>query len=70
VKLKWEQECPTLWRLYEYLTDEEKINASHKRQEQSKPSLAAYIASDEWCYNCAASDHWGDVSSTTVTCEI
>lgn len=64
------QECPTIWRLYEYVTDHER--EAILRHRESKQSLAlgrggeGYIASDEWCYNCGNTGHLGDVSSSTM----
>jgi protein AIR1/2 len=59
-----------LWRLYDYMTDDEKSDSIRVREEKSKLSLGqggeGYIAGDEWCYNCAGSGHWGDVSSPTL----
>ncbi|KAI0291756.1 hypothetical protein BC826DRAFT_1186821 [Russula brevipes] len=57
-------ECPTIWRLYEYVTDHEREAILQLRE--SKQSLAlgqggeGYIASDEWCYNCGDNGHLGD----------
>ncbi|KAI9447747.1 hypothetical protein H4582DRAFT_1801919 [Lactarius indigo] len=57
-------ECPTIWRLYEYVTDRER--EAILRHRESKQSLAlgeggeGYIAHDEWCYNCGNSGHLGD----------
>lgn len=60
------QECPTLWRLYEYLADEEQAHTLRTREEKRNRSLGeggeGYIAVDEWCYNCGCCGHWGDVS--------
>jgi protein AIR1/2 len=63
----WIKECPTIWRLYEYVTDPER--EAILRSRESKQSLGlgkggeGYIASDEWCYNCGNYGHLGDVSS-------
>ncbi|KAG6884709.1 hypothetical protein C0993_008777 [Termitomyces sp. T159_Od127] len=57
-------ECPTLWRLYEYLTEEAKCLVLRTRK--AKQNLAfgeggeGYIADDKWCYNCGTFGHWGD----------
>ncbi|KAG5727492.1 hypothetical protein E4T56_gene11992 [Termitomyces sp. T112] len=57
-------ECPTLWRLYEYLTEEAKGLVIQTRQEKQNLALGeggeGYIADDEWCYNCGNLGHWGD----------
>lgn len=61
-----QQECPTLWRLYEYFTDQDKDHIVRIREERKHLTLGqggeGYIASDEWCYNCGSCGHWGDVS--------
>jgi hypothetical protein len=46
------------------MTEDEKINTLRVRQEKTKLSLGQGedMAPDEWCYNCAGSGHWGDVS--------
>ncbi|TDL29652.1 hypothetical protein BD410DRAFT_780129 [Rickenella mellea] len=57
-------ECPTLWRLYEYVTDEVRRDILKKRK--SKEDLPTghggegFIAEDEWCYNCGGDGHLGD----------
>ncbi|KAG6861595.1 hypothetical protein C0995_014502 [Termitomyces sp. Mi166 len=57
-------ECPTSWRLYEYLTEEAKSLVLRTRREKQNFALGeggeGYIADDEWCYNCGAFGHWGD----------
>ena len=64
--LTYVQECPTLWRLYEYLADEEQEHTLRTREDRRNRSLGeggeGYIATDEWCYNCGCCGHWGDVS--------
>lgn len=70
LELTNEQECPTLWRLYEYLTEEEKHHSLRTRRDKSNLILGeggeGYIADDEWCYNCGSCGHWGDVGLTPV----
>ncbi|TFY50624.1 hypothetical protein EVG20_g11416 [Dentipellis fragilis] len=60
------KECPTIWRLYEYLTDSERSTALVSRDEKVALKFGeggeGYIARDEWCYNCGGSGHLGDVS--------
>ncbi|KAF9259500.1 hypothetical protein L218DRAFT_874494, partial [Marasmius fiardii PR-910] len=57
-------ECPTLWRLYDYLTDTtRKITLEARRARKDLPlggGGEGYIAEDVWCYNCGGSGHWGD----------
>ena len=61
-----EQECPTLWRFYDYHTTKERDSILRARSSKKKLRLGnggeAYIANDEWCYNCGQQGHWGDVS--------
>ncbi|KZT24529.1 hypothetical protein NEOLEDRAFT_1134919 [Neolentinus lepideus HHB14362 ss-1] len=58
------QECPTLWRMYQYVSDVERETNLREREEKSTLSIGnggeAYIATDEWCYNCGDSGHLGD----------
>ncbi|KAI1795080.1 hypothetical protein LXA43DRAFT_993390 [Ganoderma leucocontextum] len=57
-------ECPTLWRMYKYVEDEERQEVLRARE--GKRVLAfgqggeGYIATDEWCYNCGDCGHLGD----------
>ena len=64
------QECPTIWRLYEYVTDHEREAILRHRESRQPLALGrggeGYIASDEWCYNCGNTGHLGDVSSSTM----
>ncbi|TFK55680.1 hypothetical protein OE88DRAFT_1804497 [Heliocybe sulcata] len=57
-------ECPTLWRMYQYVSDAERDAILHGREEKSALSLGdggeGYIATDEWCYNCGNPGHLGD----------
>ncbi|KAH7914314.1 hypothetical protein BJ138DRAFT_1057110 [Hygrophoropsis aurantiaca] len=57
-------ECPTLWRIYQYVTDEERTLILDSRAEKRKLPIGkggeGYIASAEWCYNCGNSGHLGD----------
>ncbi|PFH52703.1 hypothetical protein AMATHDRAFT_107883, partial [Amanita thiersii Skay4041] len=57
-------ECPTWWRLYEYVTDKERSSIIRVREEKKDLTLGAggesYISSDPWCYNCGDIGHWGD----------
>jgi hypothetical protein len=64
------QECPTLWRMYEYVASEERQIILSSHREKSELTIGAggegYIAEDEWCYNCGQCGHWGDVSIKPV----
>ncbi|KAI0040647.1 hypothetical protein FA95DRAFT_1549574 [Auriscalpium vulgare] len=57
-------ECPTLWRLYEYVADEERTRILAAREEKRTLGLGkggeGYVARDEWCYNCGGEGHLGD----------
>jgi len=59
------KECPTLWRIYQYVGDEDRVIIMQTRKEKKKLGLGnggeGYIASEEWCYNCGNSGHLGDV---------
>jgi len=65
------QECPTIWRLYEYVTDPERETILRHRESKQPLALGqggeGYIASDEWCHNCGDTGHLGDVSPSTVS---
>ena len=60
-----EQECPTWWRLYIYVADEDRAQTLNERRTKHELELGkggeGYIAEDEWCYNCGEVGHWGDV---------
>ncbi|KIK99996.1 hypothetical protein PAXRUDRAFT_381108 [Paxillus rubicundulus Ve08.2h10] len=57
-------ECPTLWRIYQYANDEERILIKQSREEKRKFAIGeggeGYIGTEEWCYNCASAGHLGD----------
>ncbi|KXN90248.1 Protein air1 [Leucoagaricus sp. SymC.cos] len=57
-------ECPTWWRLYVYVTDEDRSRILNGRRSKRVLELGkggeGYIAEDEWCYNCGEVGHWGD----------
>ncbi|KAF9451703.1 hypothetical protein P691DRAFT_662602 [Macrolepiota fuliginosa MF-IS2] len=57
-------ECPTWWRLYIYVTEEERGQILDDRRSKRDLELGkggeGYIAEDEWCYNCGEPGHWGD----------
>ncbi|KIJ70584.1 hypothetical protein HYDPIDRAFT_164570 [Hydnomerulius pinastri MD-312] len=57
-------ECPTLWRIYQYVNDEERILIKQSREDKKQFAIGeggeGYIGTDEWCYNCANSGHLGD----------
>jgi len=69
---KWllAQECPTLWRIYQYVTDEERNLIKKSREEKKQFSTGrggeGFIGTDEWCYNCANTGHLGDVSGLSA----
>ncbi|KAI8982763.1 hypothetical protein BD414DRAFT_579052 [Trametes punicea] len=57
-------ECPTLWRIYEYVDDDERQEILRVRETKRTLALGeggeGYIATDEWCYNCGGCGHLGD----------
>ncbi|KAI0677645.1 hypothetical protein C8Q78DRAFT_102883 [Trametes maxima] len=57
-------ECPTLWRIYEYVDDDERQEILRVRESKRALPLGqggeGYIATDEWCYNCGGHGHLGD----------
>ncbi|VDB89981.1 unnamed protein product [Peniophora sp. CBMAI 1063] len=57
-------ECPTHWRMYEYVSEAERTQLLEARGRISELKLGeggeAYIARDEWCYNCGCAGHLGD----------
>lgn len=60
------QECPTIWRIYEYFTHEEredrlKLNALSEGKAFDGEGGEAYIATDQWCHTCGECGHLGDV---------
>uniref|UniRef100_A0A0W0FJL9 CCHC-type domain-containing protein n=1 Tax=Moniliophthora roreri TaxID=221103 RepID=A0A0W0FJL9_MONRR len=62
-------ECPTVWRLYEYVSETDKNKTLKTRRSKKKLPLGqggeGYIAEDVWCYNCGGSGHWGDDCKVT-----
>ncbi|KAI0775854.1 hypothetical protein BD413DRAFT_524681 [Trametes elegans] len=58
-------ECPTLWRIYDYVGDDERQEILRVRETKRTLGLGqggeGYIATDEWCYNCGGCGHLGDV---------
>ncbi|KIP10394.1 hypothetical protein PHLGIDRAFT_33917, partial [Phlebiopsis gigantea 11061_1 CR5-6] len=57
-------ECPTLWRMYDYVDDSERLRILHEREEVRDLDLGeggeGYIGPDDWCYNCGGCGHLGD----------
>ncbi|XP_006460080.1 hypothetical protein AGABI2DRAFT_117040 [Agaricus bisporus var. bisporus H97] len=57
-------ECPTWWRLYVYVADDDRTQTLDERRSKRDLGLGkggeGYIAEDEWCYNCGEAGHWGD----------
>jgi protein AIR1/2 len=66
------KECPTIWRMYEYLTEVDRQSTLNIRDQLQHLTLGeggeAYIARDEWCYNCGGVGHLGDVCQTVHIC--
>lgn len=61
-------ECPSLWRVYEYLSDSGRKEVCANREAAANLAFfeggAAYIAMDEWCYFCGLNGHLGDVCTS------
>lgn len=59
------QECPTVWRLYEYYSGEDQVKTMELRHSKQDLPLGkggeGYVADDDWCYNCGDLGHLGDV---------
>ena len=53
--------------MYTYFTEKERSDVLDAREKLQQLKLGAggeaYIARDEWCYNCGECGHLGDVSS-------
>lgn len=77
------QECPTLWRIYEYVSDAERKATLEEREGKASLEIGeggeGYIGPEDWCYNCGGCGHLGDVSIfgssagevlTNMTCRI
>jgi protein AIR1/2 len=68
------QECPTLWRIYEYVSNETRLSVLASREEKSELGIGnggeGYIAQDEWCYCCGSVGHLGDVSAPPSSCTL
>ena len=63
------QNCPTLWRVYEYFAPEDRA-ARQAERAQAADWEAEAIGGDanvDYCYNCAADGHLGDVSLARPT---
>ncbi|KAH8118463.1 hypothetical protein DFH11DRAFT_1796994 [Phellopilus nigrolimitatus] len=58
------KECPTLWRMYEYVADAEREAILLSRKEKENLAIGqggeAYVGEDLWCYNCGNDGHLGD----------
>ena len=66
------QECPTLWRIYDYLSDKGRDSALKDREAKKDLPLGmggeGFIGREDWCFNCGDADHLGDVSRETSVC--
>ncbi|KAF8592771.1 hypothetical protein K439DRAFT_1379129 [Ramaria rubella] len=62
--------CPTLWRIYTYMTDSERdavlASRESKRHLDFDNGGEGYIARDRWCYNCGENGHLGDDCEVVV----
>lgn len=68
------QECPTLWRMYDYVGDTERIKILNDREQLRDLDLGdggeGYIGPDDWCYNCGGCGHLGDVSINSTKLKV
>ncbi|KAI0796270.1 hypothetical protein BC629DRAFT_1286346, partial [Irpex lacteus] len=57
-------QCPTLWRIYEYVTEPERKAILEERERKSGLDVGeggeGYIGPEDWCYNCGGCGHLGD----------
>ncbi|KAI0035396.1 hypothetical protein K488DRAFT_68437 [Vararia minispora EC-137] len=57
-------ECPSHWRIYEYVSESERQAILNARDNLQQIPLGeggeGYVARDEWCYNCGGAGHLGD----------
>ncbi|KII94762.1 hypothetical protein PLICRDRAFT_47774 [Plicaturopsis crispa FD-325 SS-3] len=57
-------ECPTIWRIYEYLTDEEHVAVLQRREGKRELGIGnggeGFVGGEQWCYNCGFAGHLGD----------
>ncbi|KAJ3523629.1 hypothetical protein NM688_g8695 [Phlebia brevispora] len=64
-------ECPTLWRMYEYVEDAERQMILSVREQKRDLAIGqggeGYIAPEDWCYNCGGCGHLGDVGAMIST---
>ncbi|KLO16350.1 hypothetical protein SCHPADRAFT_926593 [Schizopora paradoxa] len=58
------KECPTLWRMYEYVSDSRRDEILKRRREKEGFQFGeggeGFIGEDLWCYNCGDEGHLGD----------
>lgn len=51
--------------MYEYVPDDERLEILHARESKQHLPIGqggeGFIGRDDWCYNCGAMGHWGDV---------
>ncbi|KAI5124738.1 hypothetical protein M0805_005373 [Coniferiporia weirii] len=63
------KECPTLWRMYEYVDDAEREATLQSRRAREVHQVdqggEGYIGEDPWCYNCGDDGHLGDDCDVT-----
>lgn len=63
-RLHISQECPLMWRQYSYKSFSERDETLKARAKLENAQFGqggeAYIARDEFCYQCGEAGHWGD----------
>ena len=64
------QECPTHWRIYDYLSDNGRDSTLNDRETKKDLPLGVggegYIGPEDWCFNCGDAGHLGDVSQVAL----
>ena len=64
------QSCPTIWRVYSYLSTEQREEALVKQAKKSRLDFTnggeGFIAWDRMCFECGNSGHWGFVGVLDV----
>ncbi|GJE87490.1 hypothetical protein PsYK624_035730 [Phanerochaete sordida] len=57
-------ECPTLWRMYTYVEESERLEILAEREQKRELDIGeggeGYIGPEDWCYNCGDCGHLGD----------
>ncbi|EKM59927.1 uncharacterized protein PHACADRAFT_250735 [Phanerochaete carnosa HHB-10118-sp] len=61
-------ECPTLWRIYTYVEEPERLEILAAREQKRELEIGeggeGYIGPEDWCYDCGECGHLGDDCKT------